>query len=76
MRMGHSAVAIKSTGQVSQRGSAGETRRLQDFIRIDVLDSGREEWGVACATPTSANDQKLYSDTTILYRAHTRQSSC
>jgi len=26
------------------------------FSSIDVLDSGRDEQGVACATPNSAND--------------------
>jgi hypothetical protein len=58
----------------------GDLRETPEYERIlscnDVIDSGRDEQGVACATPTSANDQKLYSDTTILYRAHTRQSSC
>jgi hypothetical protein len=45
------------------------------FSSIDVPDSGRDEQGVACATPKSANDLRVTSDSTC-YRAHTRQSSC
>lgn len=45
------------------------------FSSIDVLDSGRDEQGVACATPNSANDLRGTSDSKC-YRAHTRQSSC